>query len=57
MTAPLSRDKQIEMMTGAPERHAALIGRWMADASVQQIVRQSVDTEYRRHDELLVNYA
>ena len=57
MTAPLTREKQIEMMTGAPERHAALIARWMADASVLQVVHQSDDVEYRRHDDLLVKYA
>lgn len=45
MTAPLARDKQIEMMATAAERHATFVRRWAADRQVQQVVRERALSE------------
>jgi hypothetical protein len=49
MTAPLSRDKQIEMMKAAAERHADYVARWKADAGVRRVMRKLPDSEDGKH--------
>lgn len=38
-TAPLDREKQIEMMTNVAERHAAVFKRWLARDDFRQALR------------------
>lgn len=56
-TAPLSRDKQIEMMMAAKERHAAHAERWISSPQVKDVLTLIPDSDgsaprgYLRRDE------
>ena len=40
MTAPLTRDQQIELMKAAKERHADVVTRWKSDPAVRKQLRE-----------------
>lgn len=56
-SAPLSRDRQIELMKGAVERHQSFARRWSADAQIRQVIREGAPAEeghhYVRRDETI----
>lgn len=54
MTAPLTREAQIELMAGVAERHKGLITKWMSDPMIRSVLRQEDTSEYHMREERLV---
>jgi len=48
-TEPLNRQQQIEIMTGARDRHAAIRERWANDPNIQEFLRQPVSSDIPPH--------
>lgn len=57
MTAPLTRDQQIEMMKNAKERHLARMQDWLSHRAIKEVLSKPApgqvdEPEYARHDRL-----
>lgn len=58
-SAPLNRDQQITLMTGASQRLDALLSKWDASPTIKGMMMKrhpAIDgsDDYTRHDERLV---
>ena len=54
-TAPIDRDKQIELMKNAAQRHSELFDGWVQDEAVRRVLSKPVSAEdaggsYKRID-------
>ncbi len=50
-TAPIDRDRQIELMSSAKERHEKLMQKWTSDPTLRRAIAEPISTSrYSRED-------